>query len=66
MSTVSPGVGLEARGKSVLDWGPKIRARRVGLLIEISTANFRGDIPQSFGAVRASDPRVRAVGEDGL
>ena len=49
MSTVSPGEGLEAWRQSVLDWDPKIRARRVGLPIKILTAKFSGDIPQSLG-----------------
>ncbi|CAK0821956.1 unnamed protein product, partial [Prorocentrum cordatum] len=48
MSTVSSGEGLEAWRQSVLDWDPKIRTRRVGLLIKIPTAKFSGDIPQSL------------------
>ncbi|CAK0893740.1 unnamed protein product [Prorocentrum cordatum] len=49
MSTVPPGEGLEARRQAILDWGPKVRTRKVGLLIKmILTAKFSGDIAQSL------------------
>ncbi|CAK0790137.1 unnamed protein product, partial [Prorocentrum cordatum] len=48
MSTVPPGEGLEARRQAILDWDPKIRTRKAGLLIKVLTAKFSGGIPQSL------------------
>ena len=48
MSTIGAGEGLEAWRQAILDWDPKIRTRKVGLLIKIPTAKFSGDIPQSL------------------
>ena len=48
MNAVGSGEGFEAWRQFIIDWDPKVRTRRVGMMIKILTAKFGGDIPQSL------------------
>jgi len=53
LEKVSAGEGLEAWRQFTLDWHPKVKTRKVAMLLRLFTAHFTGDLSQSLDQFEA-------------
>ena len=53
LQLVPQGEGYRAWHQFVSDYDPKVKTRRVGMLMEILTASFTGDLSQALDSLRS-------------